>query len=286
MIRAENLTYIYAIGSPLEHTALYDISLHIKKGEFFALVGSSGSGKSTLAQHFNGLLLPAGGKVIVSGRDTRDKKFRRQLWRIVGMAFQYPEQQIFGEDVFEDVAFGPRNLGLSPLEVEKRTYAALEMVGLTPEEVRKVSPFALSYGQRRRVALAGVLAVGPEVLVLDEPTAGLDPRGREHLLNVIKELRYRQGKTIVFITHNMDIATRLADRIVILNQGSIFREGSPREIFTAPDILKEVGLGIPMPADLLYRLGIKELSFSLEGAEKLIIDRLLKQPQAKGVFCV
>jgi len=193
------------------------------------------------------------------------------------MAFQYPEQQLFGEDVFEDVAYGPRNLGLSPPEVEKRTCAALEMVGLVPEEVRKVSPFALSYGQRRRVALAGVLAVGPEVLVLDEPTAGLDPRGREQLLALIKEIRSRQGKTIVFITHNMDIATRLADRLVVLNQGRIYREGSPREIFTAPGILREAGLGTPMPVDLLYRLGIKEVSFTLEGAKKLIEDRLSKK---------
>jgi energy-coupling factor transport system ATP-binding protein len=286
MIQTENLTHIYASGSSLENTALHDISLQINKGEFLALVGSSGSGKSTLAQHFNGLLLPTSGKVTVSGRDTRDKKFRRQLWRIVGMAFQYPEQQLFGEDVFEDVAFGPRNLGLTPPEVEERTCDALEMVGLNPNEVKKLSPFSLSYGQKRRVALAGVLAVDPEVLVLDEPTAGLDPRGREQLLNVIKELRQRKGKTIVFITHNMDIATSLADRMIVLNEGRICGEGSAREIFTTLGDLKKAGLVMPMPADLLCRLGIKEMSFTLEGAKKLIEDHLTKHSRTKDVICV
>lgn len=286
MIQTENLTYIYAPGSSLENIALYDISLRIKKGEFLALVGSSGSGKSTLAQHFNGLLLPASGKVTVSGSDTRDKKFRRQLWQIVGMAFQYPEQQLFGEDVFEDVAFGPRNLGLTSSKVEKRVCAALEMVGLDPGEAKRLSPFSLSYGQKRRVALAGVLAVEPEVLVLDEPTAGLDPRGREQLLTVVKELRQSKGKTIVFITHNMDIATSLADRIIVLSEGRICGEGSAREIFTSPGDLKKAGLVMPMPADLLCQLGIKEMSFTLEGAKKLIEDHLIKHSRTKDVICV
>lgn len=270
IIRVEGLTHVYAAGTPLAAAALRDVSLSVKKGEFLVLAGPTGSGKSTLAQHFNGLLLPTAGIVRVAGRDTREKNFRRRLWQLVGLAFQYPEQQLFAETVFDDVAFGPRNLRLAAEEVEKRAAAALEMVGLDPREAKERSPFALSQGQRRRAALAGILAIDPAVLVLDEPAAGLDPRGRRRLLGVFKDLQQRRGKTIVLITHDMDNAALLADRIVILKEGRIFREGTPREVFGDPGPLLEIGLRLPVPAEILRRLGIKGVALTLPEAEERI----------------
>lgn len=273
MIRAENLTYTYAAGTPLAIPALCDVSLSVRKGEFLALVGPVGAGKSTLVQHFNGLLLPTRGRVLVAGRDTRRKEVRRRLWQLVGLAFQYPEQQLFAQTVFDDVAFGPRNLRLPSQEVAERVFEALEMVGLDPQEVRELSPFALSQGQRRRVALAGILAVRPEVLVLDEPTAGLDPRGRRRLLGLFKDLQRRQGKTIILITHQMDVAAELADRVIVLCQGRIFRQGSPREVFADAGALQEIGLKPPLPVELLSRLGIPEVALTLTEAEMKIKKR-------------
>lgn len=270
IIRVEGLTHIYAAGTPLAVAALHEVSLAVKKGEFLVLAGPTGSGKSTLAQHFNGLLLPTAGIVRVAGRDTREKNFRRRLWQLVGLAFQYPEQQLFAETVFDDVAFGPRNLRLAAEEVEKRAAAALEMVGLDPREAKECSPFALSQGQRRRAALAGILAIDPAVLVLDEPAAGLDPRGRRRLLGVFKELQQRRGKTIVLITHDMDNAASLADRIVVLKEGRIFREGTPREVFGDPGPLLEIGLRLPVPAEILRRLGIEGVALTLPEAEERI----------------
>ncbi len=273
MIRAENLTYTYAAGTPLAIPALCDVSLSVRKGEFLALVGPVGAGKSTLVQHFNGLLLPTRGRVLVAGRDTRRKEVRRRLWQLVGLAFQYPEQQLFAQTVFDDVAFGPRNLRLPSQEVAERVFEALEMVGLDPQEVRELSPFALSQGQRRRVALAGILAVRPEVLVLDEPTAGLDPRGRRRLLGLFKDLQRCQGKTIILITHQMDVAAELADRVIVLCQGRIFRQGSPREVFADAGALQEIGLKPPLPVELLSRLGIPEVALTLTEAEMKIKKR-------------
>ncbi len=270
IIRVENLTHVYAAGTPLAAAALRDVSLSVKKGEFLVLAGPTGSGKSTLAQHFNGLLLPTAGIVRVAGRDTRERNFRRRLWQLVGLAFQYPEQQLFEKTVFDDVAFGPRNLRLAAEEVEKRVAAALEMVGLDPREAKEHSPFALSQGQRRRAALAGILAIDPAVLVLDEPAAGLDPRGRRRLLGVFKDLQQRRGKTVVLITHDMDNAALLADRIVVLKEGRIFREGTPREVFGDPGPLLEIGLRLPVPAEILRRLGIEGVALTLAEAEERI----------------
>lgn len=270
IIRVENLTHVYAAGSPLAVTALVDVSLSVKKGQFLVLAGPTGSGKSTLAQHFNGLLLPTAGIVRVAGRDTREKKFRGQLWRLVGLAFQRPEQQLFGENVFEDVAFGPRNLRLTAGEVAKRVAAALEMVGLNPQEVKDLSPFALSQGQRRRVALAGILAGDPAVLVLDEPTAGLDPQGRRQLLNLFKDLQRCRGKTIVLITHDLDVAAGLADQIIVFYEGRIFRKGRPRQVFGSCASLKKIGMRPPLPAELLHRLGIQAVALTLAEAERKI----------------
>ncbi|WP_307400837.1 energy-coupling factor transporter ATPase [Desulfofundulus luciae] len=253
MIVVEHLTHIYAPGTPLALTSLEDVSLRIEEGEFVVLAGATGSGKTTLVQHFNGLLLPTAGRVLVDGRDTRDKRVRRDLWRTVGLLFQNPEQQLFEENVFAEVAFGCRNLGLDEGAIAVRVYRALEMVGLDPARFDKLSPFVLSQGQRRRVALAGVLAYRPRVLVLDEPTSGLDPAAREQIWQMLKVMQ-QHGHTIVVITHHMEDAARYADRVVVLHRGKIFRQGTPRHVFGDPEDLRAVGLDVPMPGELMYRL--------------------------------
>jgi len=254
VIRVENLTYVYAPRTPLEHTALKGVNLQIRRGEFFALVGATGSGKSTLAQHFNGLLLPTAGRVLVDGKDTRDRKVRRELWRTVGLVFQYPEDQLFEETVYAEVAFGPRNMGLDSRQIMERVRTALEMVGLDYDAVKESPPLLLSGGERRRVALAGILAVAPAVLVLDEPTAGLDPEGRYALLERIKDWQKKRGTTIVLITHSMEDVARLADRMSVLSGGQIWRTGTPREIFRQAGELRETGLEAPAAAELMYLL--------------------------------
>ncbi len=258
MILVEHLTHIYAPGTPLALTSLEDVSLHIEEGEFVVLAGATGSGKSTLVQHFNGLLLPTAGRVLVGGRDTRDKKVRRDLWRTVGLLFQNPEQQLFEESVFAEVAFACRNLGLDEKTVEVRVCRALEMVGLEPDRYRALSPFALSRGQQRLVALAGLLAYQPPVLVLDEPTSGLDPAAREQIWQLLKKLQ-QAGHTVVVITHHMEDAARFAGRVVVLHRGKIYRQGTPRQVFSDPGGLRAVGLDVPMPCELMYCLQQKGL---------------------------
>ncbi|SHJ07025.1 energy-coupling factor transporter ATPase [Desulfofundulus thermosubterraneus] len=253
MILVEHLTHIYAPGTPLALTSLEDVSLRIEEGEFVVLAGATGSGKTTLVQHFNGLLLPTAGRVLVDGRDTRDKRVRRDLWRTVGLLFQNPEQQLFEENVFAEVAFGCRNLGLDEGTIEIRVRRALEMVGLEPVRFGTLSPFALSRGQQRRVALAGVLAYRPRVLVLDEPTSGLDPAAREQIWQMLKGMQ-QHGHTVVVITHHMEDAARYADRVVVLHRGKIYRQGTPRQVFGDPEGLRAVGLDVPMPGELMYRL--------------------------------
>lgn len=260
MITVNNLTHIYAPGTPLKTISLKNINLQINRGEFLALTGATGSGKSTLAQHFNGLLLPAAGCVLVNGADTRDKRKRRELWRTVGLVFQFPEQQLFEENVYAEVAFGPRNMGLDKREIERRVRQALEMAGLEYDAIKDVSPFMLSGGQQRRVALAGILAVEPPVLVLDEPAAGLDPGGRRQILERIKEWQRSRGTTVVLITHNMEDAARYADRMVVLVKGEKWRDGTPRQIFGRPDGLREAGLDLPFPAGLMFALKEKGMA--------------------------
>ncbi|OPZ71707.1 MAG: Energy-coupling factor transporter ATP-binding protein EcfA2 [Firmicutes bacterium ADurb.Bin456] len=254
IIRVENLTHIYSAGTPFEITALAGISLKIKRGEFYAIVGATGSGKSTLVQHFNGLLTPASGKVWACGVDIADKKARRGLWRQVGLVFQHPEQQFFEETVFEDVAFGPRNMGLAKDEVRRRVIWALQEVGLDPELAERQSPFQLSGGNMRRAAIAGVLALKPEVLVLDEPTAGLDPRGRRQLLDRIDSYRREHHGTIVLVTHSMEEVAARAQRVAVLHRGRLALLGTPQEVFTRDEELRTLGLDIPVPAELMRQL--------------------------------
>ncbi|HSK69826.1 MAG TPA: energy-coupling factor transporter ATPase [Candidatus Limnocylindria bacterium] len=240
----EKVTYVYRSG-PLSNQALEDVSLTIGDGEIVALIGHTGSGKSTLAQHLNGLLAPNSGRVLVDGRDVNEKDAGRKALRLsVGLVFQYPEHQLFEETVFKDVAFGPRNMGLGEEEIDARVREAMQTVGLDPEEVGPRSPFELSGGQMRRVALAGVLAMKPRVLVLDEPTAGLDPRGRDFLLGDLKKLN-DAGTTIVLISHSMDDVVRLARRVVVLERGRVVMDGTPREVFSQGERLAAMGLDVP-----------------------------------------
>ena len=232
-------------NDPTEYWALQGVSFALERGEFFGIAGHTGSGKSTLIQLANGLLQPASGTVLVNGRDLSEKRAAVDARRDVGLVFQYPEHQLFAATVFDDVAFGPRNLGLSADEVERRVHEALAMVHLDIDELRETSPFALSGGQQRRVAFAGVLAMQPTTLVLDEPTAGLDPQGRHALLALIEELHERQGMTIVLVSHDMNDLARLCDRVLVLNQGTVFATGTPAEVFSDEERLRSVGLGVP-----------------------------------------
>ncbi len=240
----EGLSHLYKSG-PQTTTALENINLTINDGEMLALIGHTGSGKSTLAQHLNGLLEPSSGRVLLNGEDINEKsEKRRQLRFKIGLVFQYPEHQLFEETVFKDIAFGPKNMGLSNDEIEKRVRDAMARVGLVYDEMKDRSPFELSGGQMRRVALAGVLAMQPSVLVLDEPTAGLDPSARDFLLSDIKRLN-DEGTTVVLISHAMDDVAKLATRVAVLERGRLVMEGTTKEIFTQQERLSKMGLDIP-----------------------------------------
>jgi energy-coupling factor transport system ATP-binding protein len=255
LIECERLSHVYMQGTPLEAVAVEDVTLSIDEGEVVGLIGPTGSGKSTLVQHFNGLLRPTSGSVRVAGvdlaaREADLKRIRQQ----VGLLFQFPEYQLFEETVASDVAFGPRNLGLPDDEVRERVDDALAVVGLDPAAYGPRSPFSLSGGEMRRVAIAGVLAMGPKVLVLDEPAAGLDPRGKEAILGQIRTLQQERGLTVVIITHSMDEAAQMAHRLVVLNRGRVFRDGPVRAVFEQAAELRSIGLDVPAVPQLMRRL--------------------------------
>ena len=264
-IKAKNLTHIYMQGGPFEQTAIKDINLEIHDGEFIGLIGHTGSGKSTLIQHFNGLLRPTSGTVFIDGIDIFDKSADiKEIRQRVGLVFQYPEHQLFEETVFEDIAFGPKNLGLEEAEVRSRVREALEIVGLSYDEIKDKSPFELSGGQRRRVAIAGVLAMKSQVLILDEPTAGLDPKGKNEILSQIKTLHEKYNTTIILVSHSMEDIAKLADRIIVMDHGGIALSGTPREVFTQARLLEDIGLDVPQITKLMLRLKEKELPVANE----------------------
>lgn len=253
-IELQGVTHIYNSGTTLQATAIEDVNLTIDDGDFIGLIGPTGSGKSTLVQHLNGLLKPTRGRVLVDGVDIAARGADlRAIRQKVGIIFQYPEHQLFDETVAADVAFGPRNLGLPQDEIDRRVTAALAAVGID-EATAKRSPFALSGGQMRRVAIAGVLAMQPKVLVLDEPAAGLDPRGREEILGRIKRLHEERGLTVVLVSHNMEDVARLAKRVVVMHRGRVVMDGSPRLVFSRAEQLAEIGLGVPPMTELSRRL--------------------------------
>ena len=242
----EKLNFCYPQGTGSSEPAVKDISLTIPEGEFLGVIGHTGSGKSTMIQHFNALLLPTSGSVTVDGMDTREKKNRPAIRSNVGMVFQYPEYQLFDESVLQDVGFGPRNMGLPESEVRSRSEAALERVGLDPKRFGEKSPFDLSGGQKRRAALAGILAMQPKYLVLDEPMAGLDPLGRKEILDLLQSLKSDLGTTIIMVSHSMDDVAQYADRIAVLSHGELLLLGSPSEVFSKADLLYSIGLDIPI----------------------------------------
>ena len=257
-IEVSHLTHCYSEGSALRTVALDDVSFRIEDGEFVGIIGHTGSGKSTLVQHLNGLLKPSSGQVLIDGEDLNGEHVnRRSLRQRIGLVFQYPEYQLFEESVTKDIAFGPKNQGLSSGEIDERVRYAMDCVHLDYAKYAERSPFELSGGQMRRVAIAGVLAMRPSVLILDEPTAGLDPRGRDKILTMLEELHAREHVTILMVSHSMDDMARLASRLIVMSEGKIVAEGSPREIFSREEMMTSIGLDVPEAARLCARLRAK-----------------------------
>lgn len=260
----DHVSYTYGEDTTLAVKALNDINLVIPDGQFIGLIGHTGSGKSTLVQHLNGLIQPSEGAIYYNGRDINDSDFnKKELRSKVGLVFQYPEHQLFEVDVFSDVCFGPKNLGLSEKEVELRAYEALKLVGL-PDECFYQSPFDLSGGQKRRAAIAGVLAMKPEVLILDEPTAGLDPKGRDEILGQIKRLKEETGMTIVLVSHSMEDVAEYVERIIVMNHGSVMYDDVPKEVFKHYRELEEVGLAAPQVTYIMHKLREKGLPVNVD----------------------
>ncbi len=279
IIKAENLTHIYQPGMPFEKVALSNVSLEIEQGDFVALIGHTGSGKSTLIQHFNALEKPTSGSLYVDGADITDPKTDlRAMRRTVGLVFQYPEHQLFEETVYKDIAFGPVNIGCNKTEVHERVTEAMSLAGV-PEDFAQRSPFELSGGQKRRVAIAGVLAMRPKVLVLDEPTAGLDPHGRDEILGTIKRLHRESGMTVVFVSHSMEDVAKIADKVIVMNKGTVALSGSVREVFSHSTELEAMGLDVPDVTHIFRKLHEAGLDvpcdiFTVEDACRYIAEKI------------
>lgn len=254
ILQVQNLNYIYSIGTPFQHQALKDVSFSVNRGEFIGIIGHTGSGKSTLMQQLNGLLKPTSGQILLDGQDIwSDKKLTRQARFRVGLVFQYPEYQLFEETVYKDIAFGPKNMGLSPDEIDRRVRESAAIVGLTEAQLQ-VSPFDLSGGQKRRVAIAGVIAMEPEILILDEPTAGLDPKGREEILKNIEDYRKKHNATVMMVSHSMDDVARLTERLLVMNGSELAMDGTPAEVFARAEELVAMGLNIPQVTRVFLEL--------------------------------
>lgn len=286
IIELKDVDYIYNPGTPFEKKALDKINLQVEEGEFIGLIGHTGSGKSTLVQHLNGLMKPTSGTIIIDGEDLSSKETKmKSVRQKVGLVFQYPEHQLFEETIYKDIAFGPRNLGLSEDEVDKRVRDAMELVGLEFEELKERSPFELSGGQKRRVAIAGVIAMKPKVLILDEPTAGLDPKGRDDILDEIRKIYDKESITIILVSHSMEDIARLVNRIFVMHKGKIALDGPTRDVFSKTDELEEMGLGIPQITKFMKAFkgrgnNVKDDVLTIEEAKEEILNFLRSKKDA------
>ena len=287
IIQVKNLTHTYGAGTPFQRNAVDHMSFEVQEGEFLGIIGHTGSGESTLIQHLNGLLKPDAGRVIVGDVDiTAPGVSMVEIRKRIGLVFQYPEYQLFEETVAKDVAFGPKNLGLSDSEIEERVREAIELVGLDYEEIRERSPFELSGGQKRRVAIAGVVAMRPEVLILDEPTAGLDPKAHHDVLDMVQEVHRRTGNIIILVSHNMADIARVSDKIIVIDSGHLVTTGTPREVFSQKELLRGVGLDLPPITEFTETLrekGMNLPSTILDTREAaLAIAKALREKRTKG----
>lgn len=277
-IKVEHLYHIYDRGMPTEQLALEDISFEIDDREMVGIIGHTGSGKSTLLQHLNGLLKPTSGRIVIGSVDiTNPKTSMVEIRKRIGLVFQYPEYQLFEETVERDIAFGPRNLGLSDEEIESRVREAIELVGLDYEEIHDRSPFDLSGGQKRSVAIAGVIAMRPEVLILDEPTAGLDPKAHKSILKMIEDVHKATGNIIILVSHNMSDIARLSDKVLVIDSGRLITVGTPQEVFSKAELLKSVGLDLPPITELSNKLGCKDTILSLDSCVDYIENNFKKE---------
>lgn len=286
-IEVKNISYVYMPKSPYERLALDDVSITIPEGKITAIAGHTGSGKSTLIQHLNGLISPTSGSVLVDGVDIAAKgQAARAARRSVGMVFQYPEHQLFEETVEQDIAFGPKNYGMSPEEISERVRFAMDFVQLDYKEYSQRSPFQLSGGQMRRAAIAGVVALKPKYLVLDEPTAGLDPKGREELMQRIIKLHRQEKNTIILVSHSMDDIARFADNVVIMNRGRVLMEGTPHEVFVREDFIRQAGLDVPQITNIVKALKIRgwDISSNIYTMDEAVdaIFQAVKVPRRPG----
>lgn len=282
-IKTENIVYIYGEGTPFRTVAVNDVSIDIEKGDFIGIIGHTGSGKSTLIQLLNGLELPTSGKVVVDDKQVgSDKTELRKIRQSVGLVFQYPEYQLFEETVEKDVAFGPLNLGLSEAEINIRVKDALQAVGFNYNDIKDKSPFDLSGGQKRRVAIAGVLAMKPDYLILDEPTAGLDPAGRNEIFDQIKKLHKMNNQTVILVSHSMEDIAKLVEKVIVLYKGKVHMQGSPKEIYRNAEELVRIGLGVPQIVEVVMELRkngfyIKDDIITVEEAKNEIIKELRRR---------
>ncbi len=287
ILKTEELTYQYSIGTPFEKTAVDHVSLEIEEGAFVGIIGHTGSGKSTLIQHFNGLIRPTSGQVYLDGQDIwADKANIRQVRFQVGLVFQYPEYQIFEDTVYKDIAFGPKNMGLSESEIKERVEETAALVGLTEEQLKQ-SPFDLSGGQKRRVAIAGVMALRPKVLILDEPTAGLDPKGREDILREIRRYHKETGRTVLLVSHSMEDMANCAEKILVMNAGKVFCYDTVENVFRQAKALQKIGLAVPQITRVCMQLRekgipIRDDIYTVESAYQQILQLYRQQKEGAG----
>lgn len=282
LLEVRDLSHIYSVGTPFQRTAIDHVNFSIERGEFIGIIGHTGSGKSTLIQHLNGLLKPTSGQILFEGKDIwEDKEFTRSIRFKVGLVFQYPEYQLFEETVYKDISFGPKNMKLSPEEVDRRVREAARFVGVPDAHLEK-SPFDLSGGQKRRVAIAGVIAMEPDVLILDEPTAGLDPEGRESILANIRAYQKAKNATIIMVSHAMEDVARLTDRLLVMDRGGLRMDGPPREVFQHAWELEQIGLAIPRVTRLFLKL--REMGLEVDSSVYTLdqaVEELIRRKEGK-----